>query len=57
MTSLADLLPGLDLVTDSDVLDGLAHDEAEWAPAGLPVAAIRARTTEEVQRVARSHTL
>ncbi len=51
MTSLADLLPGLDLVTDPDVLTGLAHDEAEWAPAGRPVAAIRARTTEEVQRV------
>jgi glycolate oxidase len=51
VTTLADLLPGLDLVTDADVLDGLAHDEAEWAPAGLPVAAIRARTTDEVRRI------
>ncbi len=51
MTSLADLLPGLDLVTDADVLDSLAHDEAEWAPVGTPVAAVRPRTTGEVQRI------
>jgi glycolate oxidase len=46
--SLAADLPGLDLITDSDVLDSLSHDDAEWAPAGRPVGAIRARTTEEV---------
>jgi len=48
---MTDLLPGLDVVTDPDVLAGLAHDEAEWAPAGRPVAAVRPRTTEEVQRI------
>lgn len=51
MTALADLLTGIDLVTDADVLASLAHDDAEWAPAGTPVAAVRARTTAEVQRV------
>jgi glycolate oxidase len=51
VTALADLLPGLDLVTDPDVLRSLAHDQAEWAPAGAPVAAVRARTTDEVRRV------
>ena len=45
------LLPGLDVVTDPDVLAGLAHDDAEWAPAGRPVAAVRPRTTEEVARI------
>src|SRR3954452_14885826 len=40
-------LPGLDLITDPDVLDSLSHDDAEWAPAGRPVGAVRARTTEE----------
>jgi glycolate oxidase len=43
------LLPGLDVVTDADVLESLAHDEAEWAPYGAPVAAVRPRTTAEVQ--------
>ena len=47
--SLAADLPGLDLIVDPDVLDSLSHDDAEWAPAGKPIAAIRARTTEEVQ--------
>jgi glycolate dehydrogenase FAD-linked subunit len=48
---LADALPDLELITDPDVLLGLGHDEAEWAPAGKPVAAVRARTTEEVSRI------
>jgi glycolate oxidase len=48
---MIDLLPGLDVVTDPDVLHGLAHDDAEWAPAGRPVAAVRPRTTEEVRRI------
>ncbi|MFB9694275.1 FAD-binding oxidoreductase [Amorphoplanes digitatis] len=49
--SLAADLPGLDLITDSDVLDSLSHDDAEWAPTGRPVGAIRARTTEEVTAI------
>ena len=43
MTTLAEALPGLNVVTDPDVLRTLGHDEAEWAPAGDAVAAVRAR--------------
>jgi glycolate oxidase len=48
---MRDLLPGLDVITDADVLESLAHDDAEWAPYGSPVAAVRPRTTREVQDV------
>jgi glycolate oxidase len=48
---LAAALPDLDVVTDPDVLATLGHDEAEWAPAGAAVAAVRARSTEDVRRV------
>ena len=41
------------LVIDPDVLLGLGHDEAEWAPAGRPMAAVRARTTAEVSAAVR----
>jgi glycolate oxidase len=37
------------LIIDPQVLDGLSHDEAEWAAVGRPVAALRARTEAEVQ--------
>jgi glycolate oxidase len=47
------MFPGIDTVTDADVLASLAHDDAEWAPAGKPLAAVRARTTAEVQQVVR----
>jgi glycolate oxidase len=47
------MFPGIDTVTDADVLASLAHDEAEWATVGKPVAAVRARTTAEVQAVVR----
>ena len=47
-------LPGLDLIVDPDILAGLGHDEAEWAPAGTPAAALRARSTEDVQRAVRA---
>ncbi|WP_233617340.1 FAD-binding oxidoreductase [Actinomadura sp. WAC 06369] len=47
---LAAALPGARLITDADVLAGLGHDEAEWAPAGAPVAALRARSSDEVAR-------
>jgi glycolate oxidase len=51
MSTLAETLPGLDVVTDPDVLRTLGHDEAEWAPAGDAVGAVRARSTEDVRRV------
>jgi glycolate oxidase len=44
---------GIDRITDPDVLASLAHDDAEWAPVGRPVAAVRPRSTEEVAAVVR----
>jgi glycolate oxidase len=49
--SASTLLDGLDVVDDPDVLASLGHDEAEWAPAGKAVAAVRARSTDDVRRV------
>jgi glycolate oxidase len=37
------------LITDPNTLAGLSHDEAEWAPAGTPFAAVRPQSTEDVQ--------
>jgi len=54
MHDLATALDGLDLVVDPDVLKSLSYDEAEWAPVGRPVAALRARSAEEVQRAVRA---
>jgi glycolate oxidase len=45
-----DFLSGLDVVDDPDVLASLGHDQAQWAPAGKAVAAVRARSTEDVRR-------
>ncbi|NNG20897.1 FAD-binding protein [Naumannella sp. ID2617S] len=39
------------LVTDIDVMESFAHDEAEWAPYGKPAVVVRARTAEDVQAV------
>jgi glycolate oxidase len=47
------MFPGIDTLTDTDVLASLAHDDAEWAPVGKAVAAVRARSTAEVQQVVR----
>lgn len=50
---LRDALPDGHLVSDIDVLVGLSHDEAEWAPAGRPLAALRANSVEEVAAAVR----
>ncbi|WP_306216264.1 FAD-binding oxidoreductase [Actinoplanes sp. RD1] len=47
-------LSHLELVTDADVLASLSHDDAEWAPIGKAVAAVRPRSTAEVQEVVRA---
>ncbi len=47
-------LPAGRIVVDPDVLASLSHDEAEWAPAGRAVAAVRARSEAEVRHVVRS---
>jgi glycolate oxidase len=41
------------LVVDPDVLSSLSRDQAEWAPAGQPLAALRARSTTDVAAAAR----
>jgi glycolate oxidase len=46
-------LPADRIVTDPDVLASLAHDDAEWAPAGQAAAGVRARSETEVQHVVR----
>ena len=48
---MRELLSGLDLVDDPDVLKSLSHDEAEWAPYGTAVAAVRPKTTDDVRRI------
>jgi glycolate oxidase len=49
---IVDVLPGL--IVDPDVLSGLSHDEAEWAPVGVPSAALRPSTVEDVQTAVRA---
>lgn len=44
-------LPGVRVIVDEDVLTGLAHDDAEWAPVGRPIAAVRATSRPQVQQV------
>lgn len=39
------------VVTDPDVMLGLSHDQAVWAKHGVPLAVVRARSTEEVRAV------
>ncbi|HEX4257200.1 MAG TPA: FAD-linked oxidase C-terminal domain-containing protein [Streptosporangiaceae bacterium] len=51
--ALGRYLPDGRIVTDPDVLASLAHDDAEWAPAGQAVAGVRARSETEVQHVVR----
>ena len=54
VSALSRGLPPGRLVTDPDVLAGLSHDEAEWAPSGRAVAGVRARTEDEVRHVVRT---
>ncbi|MFE7169886.1 FAD-binding oxidoreductase [Streptomyces sp. NPDC057616] len=43
-------LPQGSVVLDADVIAGLSHDEAEWAPVGRAAAVVRAQSTEDVRR-------
>ncbi|NGO80390.1 FAD-binding protein [Streptomyces sp. YC504] len=42
-------LPEGRVLLDPDVIAGLSHDEAEWAPVGRAAAVVRALTTEDVR--------
>ncbi len=60
MTGLLATLPPERVVTDPEAMAGYLHDEAEWAPHGLPVAVVRPESTAEVREVvayARAHGL
>ncbi len=46
-------IPAGGVLTDPDTMARYAHDEAEWAPHGRPLAVVRARSTLEVQAAVR----
>ena len=49
--SLLEALPRDRVVDDPDVMASYAHDDAEWAPWGMPAAVIRPRNAEECRTV------
>jgi glycolate oxidase len=51
--ALAAVLPAEHVVTDPDVLEAHRHDQADWAPSGVPRVLVRPGSTAEVQAVLR----
>jgi glycolate oxidase len=51
--ALGRVLPADRIVLDPDVVQGLSHDEAEWAPVGRAAAVLRVRSEAEVAAVVR----
>lgn len=51
--TLRELLGEKAVVTDPDVMSGYAHDEAEWAAYGTPLAVVRAAGVDDVQQTVR----
>ncbi len=51
--ALVRALPADRLVVDPQALQGISHDEAEWAPVGTPAVAVRARAESDVQTAVR----
>jgi glycolate oxidase len=51
VTELERALPHGRVIGDPQVMASYAHDEAEWAPYGRPVAVVRPRETAEVREV------
>lgn len=47
-------VPAHRIVRDVDVMRGMSHDQAEWAPAGVPLAVVRAESTLEVLETVRA---
>ncbi|GAB3921880.1 FAD-linked oxidase [Microlunatus endophyticus] len=54
LDDLASLFRPDQLVTDPDVMESLAHDDAEWAPWVLPAVVVRAGSAADVQAVVRA---
>ena len=53
VASLRRVLDDDRIVTDPDILAGISHDEAEWAPVGVAAAAVRARAESDVEHAVR----
>jgi len=53
LEALSRTIPEQRLVTDRDVVASLSADDAEWAPVGSALAALRARSEAEVQEAVR----
>ena len=51
--ALGRVVPSDRIVLDPDVVRGLSHDEAEWAPVGRAAAVLRVRSEAEVAAVVR----
>ncbi|WP_246364992.1 hypothetical protein [Nonomuraea rhodomycinica] len=47
-------LPAGRVVTDPDIVAGLSHDQAVWAPVGRAVTVVRAKSPDEVRAVVRA---
>jgi glycolate oxidase len=54
LDEIAQHVPDQRIVRDADVMHGLSHDQAEWAPAGVPLAVVRAESTTEVLETVRA---
>lgn len=46
-------IPADDVITNPDSLERYSHDEAEWAPYGIPLAVVRPTSAAETQAVVR----
>jgi glycolate oxidase len=53
LAALAAALPSGVLIRDRDIIRGLSHDDAEWAPFGEPLVLIRATSSNEVAATVR----
>jgi glycolate oxidase len=51
LTEIAARAPEARIVQDPDVIAGLSHDEAEWAPVGAALAVVRVGSAAQVQQV------
>jgi glycolate dehydrogenase FAD-linked subunit len=51
---IADRVPAHRIVTDPDVMAGLSRDQGFGAPAGMPLAVVRAESTQEILDVVRA---
>jgi glycolate oxidase len=53
LAALAAALPAGVLIRDPDIVRGLSHDDAEWAPVGEPTALVRTASSTEVAAAVR----